>query len=241
MLLRTSWMVGLMTTLALTTMGADDEGCEPGQSGNGQAMGADASDPAGSGWDAASPGADGVVTPPDPTDVPEDLAAGLTFVREEEKLARDVYRTLGAQWNLRVFPNISSSEQTHMARVLQRLDALGLPDPVVDDRTGAFVDPVLADLFTTLTTRGQTSLEAALQVGATIEDLDISDLEAMKERTGDVASLAVYDDLMCGSRNHLRAFVGQLASRGAGYTAQYLTQAEVDAILATPQERCGVR
>lgn len=239
MLLRTSWMAGVMTTLALTTMGANEEGCEPEQVGDGQVMGVDASD-ASAGADAADTGG-GVVTPPDPTPVPADLVADLTFLREEEKLARDVYRTLGARWGLRVFSNISASEETHMTRVLQRLDALGLPDPVVDDATGAFVDPILADLFTTLTTRGQASLEAALQVGATIEDLDIADLAQMRTRTDDATSLAVYDELMCGSRNHLRAFVGQLTSRGATYTAQYLSQAEVDGIVATPQERCGAR
>ncbi|MGI9258025.1 MAG: DUF2202 domain-containing protein, partial [Gammaproteobacteria bacterium] len=38
--------------------------------------------------------------------------AGILFMREEEKLARDVYLALGEQWGMNVFDNISSSEQT---------------------------------------------------------------------------------------------------------------------------------
>ena len=44
-------------------------------------------------------------------------AAGLTLMREEEKLARDVYQYLYEQWGQRVFKNIAGSEQTHMNAV----------------------------------------------------------------------------------------------------------------------------
>ena len=37
----------------------------------------------------------------------------LVFIREEEKLARDVYDALRLRWGSRVFSNIESSEQTH--------------------------------------------------------------------------------------------------------------------------------
>ena len=55
--------------------------------------------------------------------------AGLLFMREEEKLARDVYLELFDEWGLRVFENIAESEQKHMDAVLYLLGKYGLEDP----------------------------------------------------------------------------------------------------------------
>lgn len=38
----------------------------------------------------------------------------ILYMREEEKLARDVYEFLYAKWNVNTFGNIRRSEQTHM-------------------------------------------------------------------------------------------------------------------------------
>ena len=224
------WLrVLMMAGLVATGMGANDDGCA--QDGDGPDR---AATELGADGDVATAGETGNVGV-----IPAEVATDLAYLREEEKLARDVYDFLGAKWGLPIFGNIASSERTHTARVATRMAELGLPDPVVDDTGGAFVDTSLAELYAALTARGAASLEAALQVGATIEDLDIQDIALKRTRTDDPATLAVYDDLMCGSRNHLRAFVGQLTSRGAAYSAQYLSQAEVDAIVLSAKERCG--
>lgn len=165
----------------------------------------------------------------------------LVFLREEEKLARDVYLRLDTEWQLRVFANIAKSEQTHMDAVKVRLDALGVPDPVKDDSVGVFANEELAHLYTELVDKGLTSKVAALEVGATIEDLDILDIEQMKHRTDDEAVLKTYNSLQCGSGNHLRAFVGLLEANGGTYEAQFSTQADLDAILAAPHQQCGSR
>ncbi len=57
---------------------------------------------------------------------------GLLFMREEEKLARDVYLVLFDKWGLRVFENIAESEQRHMDAVLYLLGKYGLDDPARD-------------------------------------------------------------------------------------------------------------
>ena len=44
-------------------------------------------------------------------------AAGLAYLREEEKLAHDVYATLNSKWGLRVFGNISQSEDRHFSAI----------------------------------------------------------------------------------------------------------------------------
>lgn len=83
----------------------------------------------------------------------------LLYMREEEKLARDVYITLYEKWGIPVFNNISNRESDH------------------------------------------------------------NDL------------IQAYEKLMKGSESHLRAFVAQIESRGEVYTAQRMSQADVDEIL----------
>lgn len=167
------------------------------------------------------------------------LATDLQFLREEEKLARDVYLTLYERWQLATHANIASSEQTHMDRAKATLANFGLPDPVRDDTVGAFVNADLGQLYGDLIARGEQTEVESLRVGATIEDLDLRDIELMKSRTTDASVLATYEALQCGSRNHLRAFTSQLATRGASYTPQYLNQAAYDAILVGAREQCG--
>ena len=162
---------------------------------------------------------------------------GLLKMREEEKLARDVYLYLYDLWQNPVFSNISQSEQRHMDAIKTLLDKYGLTDPVADLGPGQFYSAEMQELYETLTAKGSESLEAALQVGATIEDLDIKDLEELLEATDNEDIEVVYQNLMKGSRNHLRSFGSQLASTGVNYKAQFLSQDEVDAIINSARER----
>ncbi len=73
-------------------------------------------------------------------------------------------------------------------------------------------------------------------MGATIEDMDIFDLQNFLELTDKADITRVFENLMKGSRNHLRAFVGQMELLGETYLAQYLTQDEIDAIVNSPRE-----
>lgn len=166
-----------------------------------------------------------------------DETAGLLLMREEEKLAHDVYVALYSLWGASIFDNISTAEQSHMDSVRLLLDRYALPDPADTTAPGRFSDPGLQHLYDSLMAAGRTSVVAALKVGAEIEDVDIRDLRALKAATDKADLLLVYDNLERGSRNHLRAFHTQLQAMAASYTPQYLTQAEYDAIVSTPQER----
>jgi hypothetical protein len=173
------------------------------------------------------------------TQVSEDVQKDLAYLREEEKLARDVYTTLHDAWQSQVFENIASSEQTHADRVAAVLGALALPDPVKDDTTGVFQDVALGELYKELTGKGKVSEVAAFRVGATVEELDIHDIKQMKARAEDPAIFATYEALECGSRNHLRAFVSNLSQRGESYQPLYLGAEELGTILAGDRESCG--
>jgi len=72
--------------------------------------------------------------------------------------------------------------------------------------------------------------------GATIEDPDIYDLNQWSSKTDHQDMLFVYQNLNKGSRNHMRSFYGQIISSGGTYTAQFITQAELDAIIHSPKE-----
>jgi len=161
----------------------------------------------------------------------------LIYMREEEKLARDVYITLYQTWSLPVFDNIAASEETHTTKVEDMLEKYRVTDPVVDETVGVFVDPHLASLYTTLVEQGSASSLAALYVGAAIEEIDMIDLQEAIDASDNADIRQLYENLMSGSRNHLRAFVGQIEDLGIVYEAQYLSQEEVDAIVDSPVER----
>ena len=56
------------------------------------------------------------------SDLTESEIQGILFMREEEKLARDVYLALAERWDMNVFSNIARSEQTHMDSVLTLIE-----------------------------------------------------------------------------------------------------------------------
>lgn len=140
------------------------------------------------------------------SDLSAEEAAGLLFMREEEKLARDVYNQMYGLWGQPVFQNIASSEQTHMDEVKELLDHYGLTDPA--QAPGQFSDAALQALYDQLIAQGSISQAEALKVGALIEQTDINDLQAHLAQTDNADIQMVYNNLMSGSYNHLSAFTG---------------------------------
>lgn len=193
------------------------------------------------GWKGGKPGAGepgNVVVQPS-VELSSSEASTLVFMREEEKLARDVYITLFDRWEHPVFDNISGSEQRHMDSMKRMIEKYSLADPVVDGTVGVFQNDVLAELYQDLVDRGSVSLLEALHVGAYIEELDIGDLEEAIEASTHADVTQAYENLVRGSRNHLRAFVGQIENLGIVYEAQLMDQEEVDAIVDSATERGG--
>ncbi|MCB0664889.1 MAG: DUF2202 domain-containing protein [Saprospiraceae bacterium] len=165
----------------------------------------------------------------------------LLFMREEEKLARDVYQYLFDKWNVPVFNNIQRSEERHMEKMLCLIQRYDLQDPVAENNYGEFADEGLQSLYDALITSGSQNLNDAFTVGATIEDVDINDLITLAEG-GDIDNediLAVFTELTKGSRNHLRAFVKNLEQNGSAYTPQYISQDYYDGVINSDRERGG--
>ena len=185
--------------------------------------------------EAATEAATGVATAPAASGLSADEVADLLQMREEEKLARDVYLTLYDKWGLEVFQRIAHSEQMHMDAVGNLLKTYGIEDPVAKtgDARGVFADPDLQALYKQLVSKGSTSEVDALTVGATIEDLDIKDLDDAMARTTHDDIRQVYEHLRMGSEHHMRAFVSNLRAQGADYQPQYISMEEFQKILSS--------
>ena len=155
----------------------------------------------------------------------------LSFMREEEKLARDVYQVLYKTYPLRPFANIAAAEQQHMDALKHLVQRYQILDPVKTEQVGQFTDNSLTQLYQALIQRGQGSEIAALQVGALIEETDIQDLRKALANTQTPLLKQTYQNLLEGSYRHLQAFVRQLKQRQQTYQAQVLTSAELKQIL----------
>ena len=129
--------------------------------------------------------------------------ADLLHMRQEEKLARDVYLHLSAKWNVPIFARIAAAEQQHMDAVGRLLAKYGLSDPIVDNTAGQFSDPQFSALYVQLVQKGSASVVAAYQVGALIEEMDIVDLREALVGTTHTDIQNVYENLLRGSSNHL--------------------------------------
>ncbi|MFC1773461.1 DUF2202 domain-containing protein [Pseudomonadota bacterium] len=180
----------------------------------------------------------------------------LEFMCEEEKLARDVYITLGATHpDARIFGNIDDSEEKHKCAVADMLEKYKVPSPSTNDNVGVFTGEAYGWYFTekynALVEQGSTTDLDALYVGAFIEELDMLDInqcpKVIVETDNEIYAASdcgkVYTDkpdinrlyayLLEGSENHLRAYVKNIEKQiGSGnYKAQLLSQEEVDSIL----------
>jgi hypothetical protein len=163
----------------------------------------------------------------------------LTYMREEEKLAHDVYGELYSIWNLPIFQNISQSEQTHTDAVITLLDRYGLTDPASSE-IGVFADPTLQALYTNLVSQGSQSLAEALKVGAAIEEIDILDLQKYLAETDNTDIQNVLNNLMNGSCNHLQAFSSTLyTTTGETYVPQYMDSEMYNMIISTGGQAGG--
>ena len=178
----------------------------------------------------------------------------LIFMREEEKLARDVYLTLGKQYkDLKVFSRIDDAEQKHTDTMADMLLLYQIDDPSTSDKVGVFTGEDYGWYFTEkyehLVSWGGTDGLQALYVGAFIEELDMHDIAecpmviqetyALGEygcglvQTDETQLTRAYESLIDGSASHLRAYVKaieQIIGEGT-YEAQYLPQNVVDSIL----------
>lgn len=149
-----------------------------------------------------------------PGELSDDERNSLVFMREEEKLARDVYTYLFGVYQIRIFSNIARSEQRHMDAIKVLLDRYNIPDPAEGKGLGEFQEQAFADLYQGLITEGSKSLIDALNVGVQIEEQDIEELQTALTVVDNKDITNVYLNLLKASGKHLRAFTTLLSKHG---------------------------
>ncbi len=177
------------------------------------------------------------------TTIPSELSPveieAIRYMAEEEKLAYDVYTKLAEMYpDVPVFANIAKSEATHVSAVLSLAEKYGID--ITLGEPGVFTNEHIQELYNQLIDKGSQSLKDALEVGATIEEVDIIDLKDWISKVDHDDIKQVFECLMMGSRNHLRAFTSTLKNiYGIEYTPQYLSEEEYQQIINTPMETGG--
>jgi hypothetical protein len=130
----------------------------------------------------------------------------LKFMREEEKLARDIYIAMSDYYpGANVFKNIAASEQKHFDAIGEKLVLYGIPDPA-SPAVGVFNNTALQAMYTKLLAEGISGYEEALGVGVIIEEQDIVDIEAALLGLTSKPLILTYKHLLSGSESHLAAF-----------------------------------
>ncbi|OFW58355.1 MAG: hypothetical protein A2133_01905 [Actinobacteria bacterium RBG_16_64_13] len=130
----------------------------------------------------------------------------LILLREEEKLARDVYSVLYTRWGAVAFHDIAFAEGHHMAAVKVILDRYGIADPVGANPPGVFTNQKLQAAYAEFVARGSKSLVDAYKVGVVIEKREIALLRDLIGDTVRADVIRMATNLLNGDLKHLAAF-----------------------------------
>jgi hypothetical protein len=136
--------------------------------------------------------------------------ANILYLYEEEKLAHDIYVEMYIKYGAYIFENIKESEQRHMDAVERLIVKYGLVDDVLYKDPGVFINETIQGEYNRLWDKGIQSLKSALEVGVEIEEMDIADIERMKQQTDEADIDRVLSNLLDGSYKHLNAFEAEL-------------------------------
>lgn len=170
------------------------------------------------------------------SDLTDSELASILKMKEEEKLARDVYSVLAQKWGGVVFSNISAAESNHLNAIVLLMTSYGISDTSIGE-AGVFADPAVQALYDELVAKASVSVDEAYKTGALIEEMDIKDLDEVLAATTNENVTLVFENLLKGSRNHLRAFNLQLTNLGIVYTPTYISQTDYDLIVNSPMEK----
>lgn len=142
-----------------------------------------------------------------PAALTADDAAALTVMRDEERMARDLYKAIANRYDQALpFANITTSEQRHFDAIGVLLDRYDLADPAAGKPAGTYANAEIQSLYDGWWKRAQTSLDEAYTVGVELETRDIADLKAFMADSEVAAVDRVLGHLLAGSENHLQAF-----------------------------------
>ena len=173
-----------------------------------------------------------------------DFYAGwqVVWMHDSERLALNLNQAFYDDWGEPLFASIAAAKPRYMDKLLDLIDWYDIRwFGDISNEPGFYTDERNADAFDELVERGKSSLQNALLAAAYVEESNISEyrasisgLEMWYYIPGDGMQLLVdaYHDLLNAAYVNLT----KLVSRVDGYSAQILTQADVDAIIEAETE-----
>jgi hypothetical protein len=145
--------------------------------------------------------------PTDTTTISAQVKADLAFSRDEERMARDLYATIAAQYDNAIpFSTITVSEQRHYDSVGVLLTRYGIADPAAGKTAGVYANADIQKLYDSLLAQSKTSLTEAYKVGVAVETRDIADVKDAMSTATQADIDRVYANLLNGSTMHLQSF-----------------------------------
>lgn len=178
--------------------------------------------------------------PLSPPSLSVDNQKTILYMREEEKLAHDIYINAFNNYGILAFQNIATSESQHVQAVLNLMNTYQISDPLNGTTTlGEFTIPEIKELYIQLLAKVNESKSQALLVGLLIEDLDIYDLDNALSETENKTVISVYENLKCGSMNHMRSFESLATLSNLSYSPIYISQIDYETIISSPNTTCN--
>jgi hypothetical protein len=166
----------------------------------------------------------------------ESEAEAIYYLREVEKLARDVFLVLDERWDVEGLRCVAEGEDTHTEAIKALIDRYRLWDPSSVTWDGYYNNEELLALYRQFKRQGERSLVDAIKVGVMVEEISILDLREYRAETDDEDLQMVYENLLRASRNHLRVFCALLQQQRETCENKYLSLTLFDQIVSTPPE-----
>jgi hypothetical protein len=159
---------------------------------------------------------------------------GILSLREEEKVAYDVYTVMFEKYESKVFKKIAENEKEHMNKIKELIDQFNLTDPIAgtEDQKGVFSNKKMQTMYDEMILGGNYGLLDALRAAARFEETDIVDLRKYLSSASDQSVINIYLNLESGSQDHLRSLVKYIEDEGISYKPSYLSKEDFDKIMS---------
>ncbi len=136
-----------------------------------------------------------------------DLATGLQFAREEERMARDLYQALADKYDGALpFSRITLSEQRHFDAVGALLDRYDVADPADGRKAGSYADATLQNLYDGWLADGRSRSTRPTTSAWPWRSATSPTSRARSSRASRADVTQVFTALLNGSQHHLAAF-----------------------------------
>lgn len=159
----------------------------------------------------------------------------LFALREDEKMARDLYTVFAAKYSTAPqIDRIAAAENSHIAYVEAVLDYYEISYPAMT-AAGLFEDAKRQAIYNELADKSGTLLEVYATMAA-VEEESVSAYKSVQSEITNENIALVITNMIKASSNHLKAAVCQIIVGGSTYTPLYLSAEEFGTIVNLPYQ-----